>query len=190
MARAQGWAWGDFYAFVDVVFRDDVGTEAYNENYVQMSLSWLAERPIALGPVTDVDRSGAFHVGSEPSEHPFRAMLAGVSLDIRIPGFRFAQFDVHACENDSVDAVGVQFTPVWDADFRVGRLPLRFRGFADVLGPGTNRGDRWHFLDLGALAGRTSGNLYFGVEYAYWHNTFGVKAVDESVAQAMLMFDF
>ncbi|MCC7410772.1 MAG: DUF5020 domain-containing protein [Gammaproteobacteria bacterium] len=195
--HAQGGAWGDIYVFLDTFFRDDINTELYEEAYLQLSLSWLSGRPVAFGPITDVDLSVSFHASDEPAADPFRAMLAGISFDIAIPGFTFFQFDIHAYKNDDVNDVGVQFTPVWDLSFHLGRVPMRFRGHVDVLSPDTFRGRRWQWLtqpqllvDVGALGAAAPGHLYAGIELAYWHNKYSVRNVDETVAQAMVMLAF
>ena len=197
LEHAQGWDWGDFYGFGDIYFRDDISTEFYGEAYLQFSLGALTGTHIAFGPITDIDAGVSFHAGDEPASRPFRAILAGMSLDLAVPGFRFVQFDLHLYKNDAVKGYGWQFTPVWDAVVPLGKVPLRFRGFLDVLSPKTAPGGEWQILtqpqllvDAGSLAGLPVGHLYTGIEYSYWRNKYGIKGVTESVTQLMLMLAF
>ena len=189
--HAQGKDGDDIYMFVDLIDRDDIGSEVYGEIYGQKSL-WQPKN----GPLGNVSLSLGLNADSEPDNDPYVAYLAGISLDFKIPGFSFFQLDVHAFKEDGLDSFGWQFTPVWDVPFRLGRLGFRFRGFADILTADTNRNHQWNvitqpqlLLDVGQMFDHAN-HFYAGVEYQYWHNKFGVRGMDERLPNVMLMYAF
>lgn len=131
--HARGGDLGDLFVFIDATDRNDIGREYYGEVYGQVGLSGLTGRDWRFGPVKDVSLSLGLNAGSEPSGDPFRAWLAGISLDFDVPAFQLLQVDIHAYHEESAPHTGVQITPAWDARFNVGSQEFRFRGFADWI---------------------------------------------------------
>jgi nucleoside-specific outer membrane channel protein Tsx len=131
LEHARGGAAGDLFVFVDAVSRDDVGSEFYGEAYGQLSLGYLTQQPWRLGPVKDVSLSLGLNAGSQPEAEPFRAWLAGISLDLDSQAFDLLQLDIHAYRDRAVARTGVQITPAWDSTFQIGAQQFRLRGLVN-----------------------------------------------------------
>jgi len=111
------------------------------------------------------------------------------------PLFDYLQLDIAAYKADDISRkYGIQIKPVWSLPFEIAAIKLKFRGFTDFRTGNTNASGNFHILaqpqfllDIGYLADWKSDTVYIGTEYSYWHNKFGVKGVDESVVQAMII---
>ncbi len=196
LEHVRGGELGDVFAFLDTTFRDDIGEEYYGEAYGQLSLSGVTGRAWRLGPIKDVSLSLGVNAGSEPEADPFRAWLAGISLDFDVPGFRFVQLDLHAYKDEAAPHAGWQLTPAWDSTFHLGAQEFRFRGFADWISGRASVGGKPQLLtqpqllwNLGKALG-VGDQLWLGVEYQYWRNKYGLPGVTESLPQVMLMLGF
>jgi nucleoside-specific outer membrane channel protein Tsx len=196
LEHVRGGDMGDVFVFLDTTFRDDIGEEYYGEAYAQLSLTGSTGRAWRLGPIKDVSLSLGVNAGSEPEAHPFRAWLAGVSLDFEVPGFRFVQFDLHAYKDEAAPRTGWQLTPAWDSTFHLDAQEFRFRGFADWISGRASTGGKPQLLtqpqllwNLGKALG-VGDQLWLGVEYQYWRNKYGLPGVKESLPQVMLMLGF
>jgi len=191
-----GGEYGDVFAFLDTTWREDIGHEQYGEAYGQLSLARATGQAWRAGPLRDVSLSLGLNAGSEPRAQPFRAWLAGLSLDFAAPGFDLLQLDLHAYRDESVPHTGVQVTPAWDARFQVGAQTFRVRGFADWISGRASAGGKPQLLTQPQFlwqAGKALGctdELWLGVEYQYWRNKYGVAGVNESLPQLMLMLAF
>ncbi len=191
--HANGWDYGSNFLFVDVVDRPDIGTTFYGEAYPSLSLSKLSGRDLSSGSLSDVAVKAGINAGSEPAGSPFRAWLGGLAFNFKVPAFTVLQLDVLAYHVEGVSSTGVQITPVWDARFNAGPVPLRFRGFLDYIsaeGTGASETVLTHpqlLMDASHFWGKP-GQLYLGLEFIYWYNKFGIKGVTESVPQAMLLW--
>lgn len=193
--HADGWHYGTNFFFVDLVDRNDIGLEIYAEVYSYFSMNKLTGLNWAFGPVKDISFVGGINISNKPERDNFKAYLLGLSLDLSNPWFDFLQFDITAYKDDSIsDKYGMQFTPVWSLPFTIADTKFKFRGFTDFRTGNTNASGNFHILaqpqmllDVGYLAGWKSDKIYIGTEYSYWHNKFGVKGVDESVVQAMII---
>lgn len=196
LEHARGGEMGDLFMFLDATARQDIGEEYYGEIYGQLSLSNLTRHPWSLGPVRDVSLSLGLNAGSEPDADPFRAWLAGVSLDFAVPGFQLLQLDIHAYKDESAPHAGWQITPAWDTTFNLGSQQFRFRGFADWISGGASASGKPQLLTQPQLlwnVGKAAGayeHLWLGVEYQYWRNKYGIAGADESLPQFMLMLAF
>jgi nucleoside-specific outer membrane channel protein Tsx len=78
--------------------------------------------------------------------------------------------------------------------FEIGTFKFKFRGFTDFNFGNTNASGIFTILsqpqvllDIGHLAGLKNNAIYLGTEYSHWHNKFGIKGVDEHVAQVMII---
>ncbi len=196
LEHARGNDAGDVYLFIDAVSRRDIGQDYYGEIYGQLALSPMTGVSWAFGPVREVSLSAGLNAGSEPKGDPFRAWLAGVSLDFSIPGLDLAQLDIHAYRDESVARTGWQVTPVWDSTFALGGQQFRFRGFADWTSGRAGAGRKPQLLtqpqflwNLGkAMA--AGQDVWLGIEYQYWRNKFGIPGARETLPQVTLLWAF
>lgn len=195
--HANGWKYGSNFFFVDVIDRNDVGIEVYAEAYTYLSLKKTTGYTIPIPGLNDISLFGGINISNKPEEDHFKAYIGGLSFDFSNSVFKLLQIDVAAYKADNVSGkYGFQITPVWELPFEIGVAKFRFRGFTDFrLGHTTDSG---HFnvlaqpqllLDVGHFAG-FSDSVYIGAEYSLWHNKFGIKGVDESVVQGMIIAFF
>lgn len=86
-------------------------------------------------------------------------------------------------------------TPAWKLPFSIGNTKWSFEGFTDFIG---SKGAAHHQLvlsqpqlrlDAGDLLGH-SDHLYVGIEYQYFHNKYGIKGLNESLPQALVLWKF
>ena len=185
--HVSGWSLGSNFIFFDVSEPFADGTEAYGEWYSRLSWSKLGLTSAGTGWLEDVSFAGSLNAGTG-----FRAYLAGVTLHLKPPGFAFLDLDVMAYDDRSDSEVAYIVTPAWEAPFTLGRASLRFRGFVDLIGAEGARARQLLaqpqlLLDVGGLVGRRD-RFFAGVEYQYWHNKFGLRGVDEALAQVMVLW--
>ena len=193
--HGHGWQYGTNFFFVDIANRNDIGVEIYAEVYAYLSINKLTGYDWSLSPVKDVSLVAGLNISNKPEDDNFKAYLLGLSFDLTNPLFDYLQLDITAYKADDISGkYGVQITPVWSFPFEIAAIKFKFRGFTDFRTGNTNASGNFHILaqpqlllDVGNLAGWKSDAVYVGTEYSYWHNKFGVKGIDESVVQAMII---
>ncbi len=193
--HADGWAYGTNFFFVDIADRNDIGVEVYAEVYSYLSLNKISGQQMSLGPISDISVVAGLNISNKPENDQFKAYLLGLSFDLSNKYFDYLQLDVTAYKADDVSRkYGLQITPVWSYPFEIGPARFKFRGFTDFRTGNTNNSGNFHILaqpqmlfDIGHAVGINKDTLYVGTEYSYWYNKFGVKDVNESVVQAMLI---
>jgi nucleoside-specific outer membrane channel protein Tsx len=197
--HSDGWQYGQNFLFIDTIHHDDksdaVSWEAYGEAYSYFSGSKITGLAFNFGPIKDLGLTLGINAGSQPSQTPFRAYLAGVSLQFDLPLFKFLQVDFLAYKNANLSSTSFQITPSWELPFQLAGLPMSFRGFMDYVATGGS-GDASTvlfqpqlLLDVGNFIDHKN-QLMLGVEYQYWHNKFGLQNLDESLPQAVAMLRF
>ncbi|MGR9044002.1 MAG: DUF5020 family protein [Gammaproteobacteria bacterium] len=193
--HAHGWQYGMNFFFVDIADRNDIGIEVYAEVYSYLSLNKISGLKLSAGPIQDISVLAGLNISNKPENDHFKAYLFGLSFDLSNPLCDYLQLDVAAYKDDNVsDRYGLQITPVWSLPFTIGSVRFKFRGFTDFRTGNTNASGNFHILaqpqlllDIGSLTGWKKDSVYIGTEYSLWHNKFGVKGVDESVVQAMII---
>jgi len=195
LEHADGWAYGENFAFMNIVDRNDVGTEYYGEFYPRLNWSKFSGKAPSLSLFKDYSLVAGINLGNLPKSDPFKAYLIGAGLAFDIPQMDYFKIDVLAFKSDSVKTTGIQISPVWSVPFQLGRFNFKFKGFADwqsrkaTGGASVILAQPQLLLDIGQLAGRKD-KVYAGIEYSYWRNKFGIKGLTEKVAQAMIMVTF
>lgn len=193
--HANGWQYGQNFFFVDVADRNDIGLEVYAEVYSYLSLNKISGNNFSLGPIKDISFMAGINISNKPEYDHFKAYLAGLSFDLSNQYFDYLQLDVTAYKSDDVrHKYGLQITPVWSYPFEIASAKFKFRGFTDFRTANTNNSGNFHILaqpqvllDIGDLTGVKSDTVFVGTEFSYWHNKFGVKDIEESVVQAMVI---
>lgn len=199
LEHSDGWRFGQNYLFVDTINHrsnaDPVSVEAYGEAYSYFSAGKILGRDLAFGPIKDIGSTLGFNAGSQPDTAPFRAYLAGVSVQFNIPNFQFLQIDMLAYKNERQANTAFQLTSSWELPFNLFGLPFRFRGFTDYITAGgvgpapTIVSQPQLLLDIGALAGYKN-RFLLGCEYQYWWNKFGLRGHTESLPQTLMILRF
>jgi len=193
--HANGWKYGDNFMFVDIANLESTGTSHYAEFSPRLSFGKISGKKLAFGVVSDVLAAGTVEMGDG-----VRAYLLGVGFALDLPKFAFADINIYARKSYRDFAAqdtdtGGQVTIDWLLPFKLGTVDFAFEGFADYAfgekggtAPKANNliaGPRL-LVNLGSLVGGKPGSLQAGIEYQIWRNKFGIKGVDEDVAQAMI----
>ncbi|MGK2953147.1 MAG: outer membrane protein OmpK [Thiobacillus sp.] len=194
LEHANGWKYGDNFFFLDVSNPTAAGTGYYAEFSPRLSLGKISGKDMSFGIVKDVLVAGTLEMGED-----LRASLIGVGLALNLPKFAFADLNLYYRKSErdwlavQTDA-GAQATIDWLLPFEVAGQKIAFEGFADYAwgekGGSAPKADNLVagprlLIDVGNWFG-APGTLQAGVEYQIWRNKYGVKGVDEDVAQVMV----
>ena len=208
LQHADGHSLGRNFMFVDVLQSDrydEHATEVYAEAYASLSLSKLTGREWSAGILKDVNLTAGINWGYKDYEgytvNP-RVFLPGITLDFNLPGFAFFNLDVLAYidrgrfdgEDNGCHGTTWQINPVWNLPFSAGGEKFSFEGYVNFTGAnGACRSNtlaqpqlRW---DVGHHFGKPD-KAYFGMEYQYWRNKFGIEDLDDHVPQALFVYKF
>jgi len=198
LEHASGWKYGDNFFFVDVTNPDknsvDSPTGFYGEYSPRFSLLALAGQKPWTGFIKDILQTDTIEMGEG-----FHNYLYGLAVDLNMPGFAFFQVNYYIRNEITAKSdVGSQLTLAWGAPFSLGPTKWMFEGFLDYAWGLDNEEAGVEdnvitaprlLLDVGNFLG-TPNTLHAGVEYQIWRNKFGIKDVDEDVAQLMLKWTF
>ncbi len=195
LEHSDGWKYGSNFFFADIINRNDISTEIYTEVYSYLSFNKITQANFSLGPIKDFSLLASLNISNKPERDNFRAYLLGISFDLKNEWFNYLQLDIAAYKDENIAGrYGVQVTPVWSYPFSMGKVKFKFRGFTDFKTGNCSQSNVTQILsqpqlvlDLGDLVGWQKEHVYIGTEYSYWHNKFGLKGIDESVVQAMVM---
>ena len=199
LEHSDGWQYGQNFGFIDTTHHDEYVNgyewEAYGEAYSYLSANKVTGAHVHYGPIKDVGMTLGINAGSLPSSTPFRAYLAGGSIQFDLPLFKFLQVDLLGYKNERLPSVSFQVTPSWELSLERIGLPIIFRGFMDYISPGgagiaeTVLFQPQVLLDVGSFFNHKQ-LLLLGIEYQFWYNKFGLYNQDESVTQSVAMFRF
>jgi len=195
LEHADGWRYGENFAFMNIINRHDVGTEVYGEFYPRLSWSKITGKSPAFTAFKDFSLLAGINLGNLPKSDPFKAYLFGAGVKFNVPNMDYFQIDVLAFKADNVHTTGVQVSPVWSMPFQISNLHFKFKGFADWQSEDATGGaavilaQPQLLLDVGRMVGEPE-QVYAGIEYSYWRNKFGIKGLTEKVTQVMLMVSF
>lgn len=192
LEHANAWRYGDNFFFVDITNADRSGDQTGNGHYAELSprlsLGKISGKDLSFGPIKDVLLSFNAEIPASPAS---RRYLWGMAVDFQVPKFTFVKLNwyVRNGTEPGLDT-GQQVTLAWNLPFRIASLPMLFEGFADYAFGEDPKEDNLItaprlLVDAGGLFEKP-GCLYLGVEYQIWRNKFGIKDVDEDVAQAMV----
>jgi hypothetical protein len=168
--------------------------EVYSVGRVTLSASKIFGKQINIGGVIrDVGLTGGYEFGAKNDAYAQRARMVvfGPTVEFALPrGFwnLTAGFRTESNHNGIV-GVDVHYNAAWHVEstwlypFRVGPVPLMFRGFASVTGPKGKDGfgvqTTTEFLtraallaDVGSFVGHPR-TVYVGVGYEYWYHMYG-----------------
>jgi nucleoside-specific outer membrane channel protein Tsx len=210
LQHASGHKLGRNFFFVDIIdsaSNDPAGGghgEIYSEGYTSLSLTKLTGNPFTHGAIADISLTGGYNWGAKSNGANPRVLLAGITLDLRVPGFVFFNVDVLGYNDDSrfagqesVDDFTYQIAPSWLARFALGRTNWVFTGHVDFIGKrcpvtGSCAGRKRELLaqpelrmDVGQYFGRKE-TIYVGLKWNYWRNKFSLDGLNENAPQLQL----
>ncbi|WP_250469980.1 hypothetical protein [Caballeronia sp. GAFFF2] len=167
--------------------------EIYSVGRVELSAEKILGRSVGLGPIRDFGFTAGYEFGVKNDAYAQRArmLVFGPTIEFAVlrgfwnitPGIRTES------NHNGITGVDIRFRTAWHVEsswlfpFRVGPVPLIFRGFASVTGPKGKDGfgveTKTEFLtrasllaDLGSFAGHPR-VVYAGVGYEYWYHMYG-----------------
>ncbi|WP_245964934.1 hypothetical protein [Trinickia dinghuensis] len=167
--------------------------EIYSVGRVTLSASKIFGKPMSYGFIRDFGLTAGYEFGTKNDAYAERArmLVLGPTVEFAIPrGFWNVTLGVRTESNhDGITNVDVHFNPAvhlessWLYPFRIGPVPLVFKGFASLTGPKGKDGfgvsttteflGRAYLLaDVGSFAGHPRA-AYAGIGYEYWHNMYG-----------------
>lgn len=194
LEHVNGWKYGDNFFFIDITNSDrgdpNKPTSYYGEISPRLSLSSLSGLDMSAGIIKDVLFTSTMEIGQG-----FHNNLYGIAIDLTIPHTPVAQINYYV--RNEVGAgkdAGSQVTLVWLTPFTLGSVGFAFEGFLDYAFGMDHAEDNIItaprlLVDVGKAWG-APGTLQVGIEYQIWRNKYGLKDIDEDVAQAMLKWIF
>jgi nucleoside-specific outer membrane channel protein Tsx len=224
LTTTGGFKWGSYAFNVDYLISNSANPEAggpssggaqevYSVGRVELSAGKILGHPVGFGIIRDVGLTGGYEFGVKNDAYGERArmLVLGPTIEFALPrGFMNLTAGLRTESNhNGITGVDVRFNTAWHVEsswlfpFRVGPVPLMFRGFASVTGPKGKDGfgvqTTTEFLtrvsllaDLGSFAGHPR-TVYAGVGYEYWHNMYGTpsrETVSTVTSAPMVMAEF
>jgi nucleoside-specific outer membrane channel protein Tsx len=205
--NSSKWNWGNSFAFIDIAksdTHDHDATSLYAEWYPSASLADISNSDLNFGIVKDISFTAGINAGHKSTGANPLVYLPGITVDLTFPSFVFFNLGIYAYidrgtinngRSNGCHQTGLQVTPAWLLPFTISKTNLRFEGFLDYI---SSHGECYEQLltqprisfDAGDIFGISSNHFFMGIEYQYWHNKFGIKNLDESFPQALLMYRF
>ncbi|CAG4904996.1 hypothetical protein [Paraburkholderia gardini] len=173
--------------------------ELYSVGRVSFSASKVFGRSLSWGFIRDFGLTAGYEFGTKNDAYAERArmLVFGPTIEFSVPhGFWNVTLGVRTESNhNGITNVEVHFNPAvhlessWLYPFRLGPVPLVFKGFASLTGPkgkdGFGVNTTTEFLtrvsllaDVGSFAGHPR-TAYAGIGYEYWHNMYGTPASEQ-----------
>lgn len=114
----------------------------------------------------------------------------GIGCELDLPPFAFANANFLVKDNVDQDGATWQVILDWLIPFHLYGLHLSFGGYIDFAGAEgdlawTIYSDTQLLLDIGTFWGYES-QVFFGVEFRYIHNEFGIESQREFVPHPMV----
>ena len=190
LEHADGWDYGDNFFFFDITEPFAGETSIYGEWHPRFSFNKIFQNEMGTGFFKDVLLATELNVDKN-----FRAYLYGVGFDFNIPHFEFFQLNTFIRDDMTVpDDSTYQISMAWNLPFNLGKTNWEFRGFLDYAGAEGNGKSNvlaqpQLLVNLGSIF-KQRGKVWFGAEYQYWNNKYGIDGVDEKVMQVMGRWDF
>ncbi|RKP57602.1 hypothetical protein D7S86_06525 [Pararobbsia silviterrae] len=170
--------------------------EVYSVGRVEFSAGKILGRYVGAGFIRDYGLTVGYEFGVKNDAYAERArmLVVGPTIEFNIPhGYWNLTAGVRTESNhNGIMGVDVHFNPAWHIEsswlypFRVGPVPLVFRGFAGLTGPKGRDGFGVEtttelltrvalMADVGSFAGHPR-TFYAGVGYEYWLHMYGTPA--------------
>lgn len=223
--HASRWEHGTHFMFLDGKFFSATANEQqqglgddqqiYGEWYSYFSGESLLETDWQWGVVKDIGPLLGFNWANEVNSYYY---LPGLRVQLDLPGFQYANFDVMAYiqGRDSItrtrsrikeeSSLAVDFN--WAYPFTIGNSQWYLQGHIEYVVSADKRitsasgvvidttRHGWLLaqpqlrMDVGEWLGGTPKRWFAGIEYQYWRNKLGDSDTDESVVQALVVFRF
>lgn len=189
IANASGFTYGDSYFFADVTNASD--RESTGGTHLEFGPRLSLLRTFGSGQWDGVIKDIYGIVQADFTSNRFTTktvLMGGLSVDWRVPGFRFVKTHIQHRDDPNLDGDSVQFNLVWNSSFNIGSQKFSFEGFADwTSSEGTAESN---LLVQPQLLWHYNKNIAAGLEYQYWENRLGIDGLDEKAPQLMVRWTF
>lgn len=188
------------FFFIDFSCKDSLeDCDIYGEIYPSFSFSKISGHKIDFGPIKDVGIVTGLNYGLNVKVLKF---LPGLSISWDIPGFNFVttNFMAYIDANSGVNSGGApkegnafMLGVAWAYPFEVYGQKFSIEGHVEYLTERTNEfggiSSDW-FLAQPQVRWYIAPKVSVGIEYQLWLNKLGEKGTDESIVQALFVFEF
>ncbi len=172
--------------------------EIYSVGRVELSAGKIFGRYLGYGFIRDYGMTVGYEFGTKNDAYAERArmLVLGPTIEFNIPhGYWNVTAGMRTESNhNGITETDVHFHAAWHVEsswlypFRVGPVPLVFRGLASLTGPkgpdGFGVQTTTEFLtrvsllaDVGSFAGHPR-TIYAGVGYEYWYHMYGTPTTE------------
>ena len=196
--HASGHNWGDVFFFADrITASKDNNNGSYEETYgeasARLSLSYLTDKKLTMGAISDLYIAGTYEHSTGNSDgfgFGFNNYLIGVGASWDVKGFNYLSSNVYLAKNDDTDN-DYQLTVAWGYPIAIADHDIIIDGYIDWSSAADDHKADFHFnpqirLDVGKYFGKAK-FFELGIEYSYWHNKYGISGIDnESTVSAMV----
>jgi nucleoside-specific outer membrane channel protein Tsx len=209
LEHADGWAWGDNYAFVDLIYyngdENSAGDKSsyYGEISPRLSAGKILKKDLSVAFVKDWLLAGCWEFGRDVAGEDFgyQAYLIGAGVDLDVPFFDYLQLNVYERFPKDGDGQTVQITPAWRFTIPAGKSSFVCDGFIDwVVNSDGAYEKNLHIcpqfkFDVGVFVGMEANHLLAGVEYDYWKNKYGIQdsavfKTDQNAISGIVQYHF
>ncbi|AWB66828.1 hypothetical protein C2869_10470 [Saccharobesus litoralis] len=203
--HASGWQYGDNFFFIDHASHraksklDSDDSTFYGEFYSHLSLKKTTGIDVSFGPLKDIGLVAGFNFAPEVDTLYY---LPGVRINLDLPYFAFAKFDItayiHNSDQQPKQETGYMMDFAWSLPFEIGSAKFSLTGHAEYISDANINGGGYRQpwllaqpqlrYDLGNNLWNKADQLYVGVEYQMWINKLGDDFTDENTIQALVVW--
>ncbi|MBU2870653.1 outer membrane protein OmpK [Colwellia sp. E2M01] len=186
--HASGHDWGGTFFFLDHEDFSDGTVTNYFELSPNISLSYLTNSNLALGPIKDVYFATTWEGGDT-----FNNFLYGIGVNFNAPGFKYLNLAFYKANNE-LWVNDEQATLTWALPGEFLNQNIVWDGFIDWSSGSETQKSELNFTsqlkwNIAPTLGIDS-ILYVGIEYAYWINKYGIDGVDEKNPGLLVKWHF
>jgi len=185
----ETWEYGDSFAFADLMRYSTPAVAERSTVYLEWHPRLFLNQLFGQKEMGFIKNWG---IAAEVNQgENFYAYLAGLGLDLGIPGFAVAGLNIYYRYDEYVFHTW-QVSPFWTIPFSLGKVPFLFTGFVDVngtkYGPDRKNGvEVWAqpelLVDVLAPFGGKGNKLYVGSEW-WIHSGYAFGATKTTLTSA------
>ncbi|KXI29084.1 DUF5020 family protein [Paraglaciecola hydrolytica] len=172
LEHAASTSWGDSFMFFDHLRSENGERSNYTEWSPRVSLCKVEISCFSNAWIKELFIASTIEMSTVSTD-----VLLGMGSNWDISGFKFLQINVYRRQNDNVTN-NWQVTTSWSRPFALANQKFTYDGFIDWNTTTVDRRSsmnwtsqlKWSATEWLGL----SSTLYFGVEYVYWRNKFGI----------------
>jgi len=196
--HVSGHNWGDVFFFIDRTNASkDANNAKYSETYgevsARLSLSYLSDKKLAYGLVSDVFIAGTYEHSTSNTNgagFSFDNYLVGVGASWQLFEKGYFNTNIYRANNEVTDN-DYQLTVTWGTPLVFGKHHIMFDGYIDWSSSADDHSADFHFnpqlrLDVGRYFDHAD-FFEMGIEYSYWDNKYGVSNADTESVVSLLV---